>query len=197
MLKKLLILPIGFLLTNFLYISCCKCVDSKAPFYKLSSVSVQPRGSAGVLVDNGIPVTADTVFLNYYLTVNCVADARTDLSLFLVNAAYACKCNGCGEQGLKSKLVSIEITSDNLFNGIPANSSLNSFFKVKSDDPTKPDYSINDLIILFNQPVGIKAGFFAFTKVKPGNTLEHRFKLNLVYADNTELTVVTNPIVWQ
>ena len=195
MLKKILILPIGFLITTFLYISCCKCLDSKDPFYEVTRASVDPRGSGNVLVDNGNPVTADTFFLNYYLTVNCVAKAKTNISSFLVNSAYACSCNGCGERGLKSKLVSIEITSDNTFNGIAANSSLNNLFKVKNLDKNMPDYNIDSLITIFNNN-GITAGFFLFTKTKPGNTLNHKFKINMVYANNTTLTVATNPIFW-
>ena len=196
-LKKLLILPVGFLLSNFLYISCCKCLDSKDPFYEVTRANVRPTGSGGVLVDNGTPVIADTVFLNYFLMVNCIAEAKTGFSSLLVNGAYACKCNECGGQGLKSKLLSIEITSDNTFSGIAANGSLNSFFKVKSDDLNVPDYSISDLITFFNNNRGIKAGFFVFTKTKPGNNLSHKFKLNMIYANNSVVTVVTNPIVWQ
>ncbi|MEO6541818.1 MAG: hypothetical protein ABIN74_12520 [Ferruginibacter sp.] len=196
MLKKILILPIGFLITTFLYISCCKCLDSNDPFYEVTRANINPYGSGGVLVDNGIPVTADTVFLNCYLTVNCVAESKTDLS-FLVNSAYACKCNECGKHGLKSKLLSIEVTSDNIFNGIAANNSLNAFFKVKGDYGTMPDYSIDSLISFFNTQSSIRAGFFLFTKNKPGNTLPHKFKINMVYANTTVVTAVTHPIVWQ
>ncbi|MEO6254513.1 MAG: hypothetical protein ABIO79_14465 [Ferruginibacter sp.] len=196
MLKKILILPVGFLLTTILYISCCKCLDSNDPFYEATRITVDPRGSGGVLVDNGTPVTSDTVFLNCFLTVNCVAETKTDLS-FLVNSAYACSCRGCGEQGLKSKLLSIEVTSDNTFNGIAADNSLNSFFKVKGDNINVPDYSIDSLITLFNGPGNLRAGFFLFTKIKPGNTLSHKFKINMVFTNNTVLTVVTHPIVWQ
>jgi len=195
MLKKILILPVGFLITTFLYISCCKCLDSKEHFYEVQNASVRPAGSGGVLVDNGIPVTADTVFLNYYLGVKCIAEAKTDLS-FLVNSAYACSCNGCGEKGLKSKLVSIEITSDNTFKGIAANNSLNAVFKVKSDYINAPDYSTDSLVTLFNND-GLRAGFSTFTKTKPGNNLNHKFTMNMVYANTTVVTVVTNPIKWQ
>jgi hypothetical protein len=195
MLKKILILPVGFLLTTFLYISCCKCLDSKDHFYEVTRANVNPSGSGGVLVDNGIPVTADTVFLDCYLTVNCVAESKTDFS-FLVNSGYACSC-GCGEQGLKSKLLSIEVTSDNSFNGIAANNSLNSFFTVKDDNVGVPDYSIDSLIALCNESNGIRAGFLLFTKTKPGNTFSHKFKINMVYANSTVVTVVTNPIIWQ
>jgi hypothetical protein len=195
MLKKILILPVGFLITTFLYISCCKCLDPKGDFYEVARASVRPEGSGGVLVDNGMPVTADTVFLNYYLTVNCVAQIKPAFS-FLINSAYACSC-GCGEQGLKSKLLSIELTSDNVFNGIAANTSLNSLFKVKGDVSNAPDFSIDSLVTLFNGNDGIRPGFDLFTKSKPGNTLNHKFTLNMVYANNTVVTVVSNPIKWQ
>lgn len=197
MLKKILILPVGFLITTFLYISCCKCLDPKGDFYEVQSASVQPVGSGGVLVDNGNPVTADTVFLNYPLAVNCVAKSNIDLS-FLVNSAYACSCNGCGNKGLKSKLLSIELTSDNTFNGIAANNSLNSLFKVKGDYMAMPDYSIDSLVSFFNgQNDGIRGYFSLFTKTKPGNTLNHKFTMKMVYVNSTVVTATTNAIKWQ
>ena len=196
MLKKLLILPFSFLFTTFFYISCCKCIDTQTPFYEVKNAVVKPLGSGGVLIDNGSPVTADTIFLNYYLSVNCIAEAKTDFS-FLVNGAYACKCPECGGQGLKSKLLAIEITSDNIFNGIAAGTSLNSFFKIKADNIGMPDYNIDSLVSIFNSQSGIKAGFSVFTKKKPGNTVAHKLKMNMVFANNIVVTVFTNPIIWQ
>ena len=195
-LKKLLILPVGFLLTTFLYISCCKCADTQTPFYEVRNATVKPLGNGGVLIDNGTPVTADTIFLNYYLSVNCIAEAKTDFS-FLVNGAYACKCPECGGQGLKSKLLAIEITSDNIFNGIAAGSTLNSFFKIKADYVSMPNLSIDSLVSNFNTQGGIRTGFSVFTKTKPGNTVAHKLKMNMVFANNTVVSVITNPIAWQ
>jgi hypothetical protein len=193
-LKKLLILPVGFLFSTFLYISCCKCVEVKNHFYEVRNASVLAAGSGGVVVDNGIPITADTVFLNYYLSINCIAEAKTDLS-FLVNGAYACKCSECGDLGLKSKLLSVEITSDNIFNGIAANTSLNTFFKLKGDNLT-PDYPVDALVSLINES-NIRSGFSIFTKTKPGNILPHKFKLNMVYANSTNVSTISKPISWQ
>lgn len=195
-LKKLLILPVGFLFTTFIYISCCKCTDVQTPFYLVRNASVNPLGSGGVLIDNGTPVTADTIFLNYYLSVNCIAEAKTDFS-FLVNGAYACKCPECGGQGLKSKLLTIEITSDNVFNGIAAGNSLNSFFKIKADYVSMPDFNIDSLVNNFNTQGGIRTGFSVFTKTKPGNTFAHKLKMNMVFANSTVVTVFTKPITWQ
>jgi hypothetical protein len=194
-LKKLLILPVGFLLSNFLYISCCKCVDVKNHFYEVRNASVLAAGSGGAVVDNGIPITVDTVFLNYYLSINCIAEAKTDFS-FLVNGAYACKCSECGDLGLKNKLTSIEITSDNTFNGIAPNTSLNSFFKLKGDNIT-PDNPVDSLVMMVNQLRSIRSGFSIFTKTKPGNTAGHKFMLTMVYANNTTVTSISKPIIWQ
>lgn len=195
-LKKILILPVGFLLTTFLYISCCKCTDAQTPFYEVRNANVKPLGSGGVLIDNGTPVTTDTIFLNYYLNINCIAEAKTDFS-FLVNAAYACKCPECGGQGLKSKLLAIEITSDNVFNGIAAGSSLNSLFKIKADYVNMPNFSIDSMVNNFNTQGGIRTGFSVFSKIKPGNTLAHKLKMNMVFANNTIVSVITNSIAWQ
>lgn len=196
MLKKLLILPIGFVLTNFLYISCCKCVDVTEEYYKIVNAAVKPLGSGGQVIDNGIPITVDTVYLNYLLSPDCVAHAQPKLS-FLVNTATACSCRGCGDKGLKNKLASIQITSDNDFNGITANNSLNAFFRVKRDYWSNTDYSIDSLVTDFNGDYGMRSNFTLFTKTKPGNTSGHKFKLTMSFVNSNTVSVVTNPITWQ
>ena len=196
MLKKILILPVGFLLTTFLYISCCKCVEVKEHFYELKNASVKPLGSGGQIIDNGVAITADTVYLNYSFIPDCVARQNNKFS-FLVNAAYACSCIGCGDKGLKSKLNSIEITSDNVFNGMPANSSLNSFFKVQKDFYSNISYSIDSLVSTFNAEGSMRNSFSVFTKTKPGNTAGHKLKLTMRFANSTTVEVTANPIIWQ
>lgn len=194
-LKKILILPVGFIITNFLYVACCKCPDATYHYYEVLNAAVKPLGSGGQIIDNGIPITVDTVYLNYSLIPKCVAKAKTDFS-FLVNSAYACKCNECGRGGLKNKLTSIEITSDNVFNGIAANGSLKSFFMVK-DYYSNTGYSIDSLISIFNKKDKSVYTYSLFTKTKPGNTAGHKLKLTMSFANSTAVTVVANPIIWQ
>lgn len=196
MLKKILILPVGFLITTFLYISCCKCVEVKEHFYVLKNGTVKPLGSGGQIIDNGLPITVDTVYLNYLIIPDCVAKQKNNFS-FLVNAAYACTCIQCGDQGLKSKLNSIEITSDNTFNGISANGSLNSFFKVQKDFYSNTDYSLDSLVNLYNKEGMRSSNFSLFTKTKPGNTAGHKLKLTMRFANSTSVEVTANPIIWQ
>ena len=196
MLKKLLILPVGFILTNLLYISCCKCVEVKEHYYEVTNASVKPIGSGGQIIDNGVAITVDTVYLNYSFIPNCVVKAKKNLS-FLVNTAYACSCIGCGDKGLKNKLNSIEITSDNVFNGIAANNSLNSFFKVQKDFYSNTEYSIDSLVSNFNKEGNMRGDFSVFTKRKPGNTAGHKLKLTMRFANSTTVEVTANPIIWQ
>lgn len=195
MLKKLLILPIGFILTNLLYISCCKCVEVNEHFYRLTNASVRLLGSGGQIIDTGVAITSDTVYLNYSLMPVCVAMHKNNLS-FLINSAYACSCVGCGDKGLKSKLNSIEITSDNIYSGIAANSSLNSLFNVQKDYYLNENYSIDSLVKIFNAE-GMRSNFSVFTTTKPGNAAEHKFKLKMRFADSTTVEAIANPIVWQ
>lgn len=192
----MLILPVGFILTNLLYISCCKCVEVKDHFYKLSNASVRPIGSNGQIIDTGVAITADTVYLNYSLIPVCVAMQKNNFS-FLANTAYACSCIGCGDKGLKSKLSSIEITSDNIFNGIAAYKSLNTFFEVQKDYYLNDNYSIDSLVKIFNAESSMRSYFSIFTTTKPGNAVEHKFKMTMRFADSTTVEVAANPIVWQ
>ena len=195
-LKKILILPVGFVLTNFLYIACCKCPDPKS-YYEVTTVTVKTLGSGGVVIDNGIPVTTDTVYLNYNFINRCVAKTDVDFS-FLVSAAMACKCNECGRSGIKNKLTTIKISSDSVFNGIAANQPLNSFFKVNDLYNSANPFSIDSLINSVNNNYSPLLGTYSlFTKVKPGNTAGHKFTLTMNFVNGTTVSVVTNPIKWQ
>lgn len=196
MLKKLLILPVGFLFTTFFYIACCKCVDVKELYYEFTNVTVKPLGSGGQIIDNGIAITVDTVYLNYSYVPNCVARQKNNFS-FLVNSAYACSCNGCGDRGLKNKLNAVDITSDHVFNGIAANSPLNSFFKAQNDFYSNNSYGMDSLLTTLNTDAIYRSRFSLFTKIKPGNTAGHKFKLTMRFANNTIAEVTTNPIIWQ
>ncbi len=194
-LKKIIILPVGFFITNFLYIACCKCPPERH-FYEVMNANVKPLGSGGIIIANGLPVTADTVYLNYTFSNTCIASAKPDFS-FLVNAAYACKCNECGRGGLKSKLTSFQISSDNIFNGVVANQSLNSMFKVKDYFNPNISYSIDSLISAVNNGSHRLGYYSLFTKTKPGNTSGHKFKLTIGFANGSTVSVAANPIIWQ
>jgi hypothetical protein len=195
-LKKLLILPVAFLLTNIMYIACCKCPPPNN-HYEVTSIKVTATVSGGMSADNGIAVTADTFYLNYNFLNKCVAKVNNYFS-FLVNTSTACKCSECGRNGLNHKVTNIKISSDTIFNGIAPNQSLNSLFLVKSFYNNNSPYSIDSLIKSVNINTNVLLGTYSlYTKVKPGNTAKHKFTLSLSFDNSSNVNTTSNQIFWQ
>lgn len=197
-LKKLLILPVGFVFTNFLYIACCNCKPVKKNYYEAVNILVKPSGSKNTVVDNSTPVYVDSLYLDCMFYTDCVA-AYTNPFSFFVNTANACSCQSCGDEGLKTKIMSIEITSDNIYNNVPANGSLNSIFKTygKYSAGRGANISIDSAITLINLNQQRLADFNLYTKTKPGNTAGHQVNIKAIFANGNTLSSKTKAIYWQ
>jgi hypothetical protein len=197
-LKKLLILPAGFLFTNIMYITCCNCKPVNKNLYEAVNLLLKPSGSKNAIVDNGTPVFVDSLYLDCLFYTDCVANKKNNFS-FLVNTANACSCDGCGDDGLKSKITAIEITGDNIYNGIAANSSLNSLFKTynKYNLQNGVNLSIDSVISLININQMRLSDVNLYTKTKPGNALGHQLNLKATFANGSTFSSKTKPIYWQ
>jgi hypothetical protein len=127
--KKLIILPLGFVLIHVLYIGCCKCIEGDY-FRELSSFRAVHYGSIPS-ANFDTAFVKDTLFTNFNLNYNLITNARPNPFNQLVNAAYAtsCNCNPYGDKGFKYPLDSIAIKSDKIFNGAAAGTNLVSLFK--------------------------------------------------------------------
>ena len=151
-------------------------------------------GSGNTVVDTGVVTTVDSIYLSYDLMGECVAWQNNNFS-FLVSQAQAtsCKCNFCGEQGMKNKVAEIVISSDSIYNNIPANQSLNHLFKVETANAsTLPFDSVKALI---NRPPTYY-GFRTFITTKPGNNKGHIFKLKMRFENGEEIFVDSRRITW-
>jgi len=194
--RKIIILPALFFLSHIIYIGCCKCPEVFERYYEVVSAIVKPLGSGNKIIDNGLATTVDTVYLNYSFNGKCLAQKIPDFS-FLVNSAYACSCASCGADGLKNKLNLFQISSDTVYNGIAANQSLNALFKVKRAYYLNEYYSIDSLVKEVNNGYRQFDELSIFTKIKPGNTGGHKFKLTMGFANGSVVSVTTNSIKWQ
>ena len=197
--KKILILPVVFLLTNIMYIACCDCKPTNKNFYEAINFLVKPYGSNNIVVDNGTPVNIDSLYLDCLFYTNCVVSSKNNFS-FLINTASACKCNdNCGNKGLKSKLTLVEITSDNIYKGIPAGTSLNIFFKTydKYNPPTGIFLSIDSMVTLINLNQRELSSLNLYTITKPGNALWHQLNLKTTFANGSTFSAKTKAIYWQ
>ncbi len=198
-LKKILILPVSFLITNVMYVACCDCTPSNKHYYQVENLLLKPLGSNNIVVDTGSVVNMDSLYLDCLFFNNCVAQNKNNFS-FLINTASACKCNNnCGDEGLKSKLTSVLITSNNIYNNIPANTPLNSFFKTYDKYNTRigANVSVDSAINLINLSKTRVSDFNLYTKTKPGNALAQKLNIKATFANGTTFSAETKAIFWQ
>ena len=191
--KKIIILPALFILSTMVYIGCCKC-DDVLEFSEYKNFIVRAYGSGGAIIDTGAITTTDTVFLQYTPQVNCVAVQKSSLT-FLGNETYACKCVGCGRSGLKHKVVSIKISSDSIYNGVPADMPLNNFFKAQLYFGTS-SIAIDSLVNIINSRQVPYAPIIFHTSIKPSNSKRHLFKMEMSFQNGNLLTTRSRRIVW-
>lgn len=127
-LKKILILPVGFILIHVLYIGCCKCLEGdyyrEPSSLRASHYSRLPNSSLDTVY------IIDTLFTSLQVNFNYITQAQKNPFGQLVNAAYAtsCRCN-TGDLGYKHPVDSITIASNKTFNGMPAGANLITYFK--------------------------------------------------------------------
>jgi len=127
-LKKILILPVGFILIHILYIGCCKCIEGN--FHReISSLRALEYGHSGFSTKDTIKVI-DTLFTTIQFNYNLVGK-NTNPMAQLVNSAYAtrCNCENYSDSGYKYKIDSLVITSSDNFKGVTAGQDISSFFK--------------------------------------------------------------------
>lgn len=195
MIKKLIILPLCFLLIHFLYITCvCNCPDIKDKYFSVKNIAVQALGSNNAIIDS--VTTTDTISLSYDFFLDCVAFQKNPFNA-LVNSLYACSCKGCGDYGIKSKIMKFEITSDSVYNGIPANTSLNNVFRVKQWNYfTAFDRKTLDTVKTYVNNGYPLASVKLFSTIKPLDARGHRFTLTLITENNEMKTVTAKRIFW-
>ena len=193
--KKIIILPALFILSTAAYVSCCGDKPIIYPFYKVTGIGVSTYGSGRAIIDTGAVTMVDTIFLNYGFIQDCSAKAKNPFA-FLGNETFALSCpeNECGNNGIKSKISSLNISSDSLYNSQLSNTSLNNYFKVNygnsssvSIDSLIKDINTNKRQLQFDQ---------FFTTTKPLNSKPHAFTLKLLLEDGTLLSATTKRIRW-
>ena len=194
-LKKILLLPAGFLAIHLLYVSCCKCPDTNEPYIEIGRLEVSASATGNAVVDNGVPTTVDSIRLYYTVYNKCVAYQNPFANL--VSSAYACSCQGCGYEGVKSKIKSITVTSDSAFNGIAAGSSLNNNFKaVNINTNNVLEYITIDSMRNYINTLSYVGNIPIVTGVKPTDFHGHKFTLTIQTEDNKTVKATTKMINW-
>ena len=192
--RKIVILPGLFILSTVVYLSCCPKTEVFL-FYKITGIGASAYGSGRAVVDTGLVTTVDSIYLNYGFIRDCAKNSTNPAS-FLMNQSFALSCPGaiCGEQGIKNKIQSIKISSDSVYNNLPANTPLNNYFKVNLANNSFT--GIDSLVVLVNDNKRqLQWEQFVIT-TKPSNNRGHVFKLDLQFLDGSIFTASTKRIFW-
>lgn len=192
--RKIVILPSLFVLSTVIYLSCCP-KSQVFEFYKITGIGASAYGSGRAVVDTGLVTNVDSIYLNYGFIQGCAKNSTNPAS-FLMNQSFALSCLGniCGEQGIKNKIQSIKISSDSIYNSLPANTSLNNYFKINLSNTIF--IGVDSLVTLVNDnKKQLQWEQFVIT-TKPSNNRGHVFKLDLQFLDGTILTASTKRIFW-
>jgi len=194
MAKKMIILPLLFLLVHFGYIACipCKCETIREKYFKVENIIVLAYANSNMITDPTIPLTTDTISLRYEFYIGCVAYQKNPFVDFL-NAAYACSCAECGYEGTKSKIRTFEISSDSVYNGIPPNTSLNNVFKIKKWYTINPSdgKTLDTVKTYINNGYPLSSPVTLFSTTKPLDAKGHKFTLTMTTEDGVTRSVTT------
>ena len=137
----------------------------------------------------------DSIYLNYGFINNCAINNKNKAA-FLMNQGLALSCPDavCGQKGLKNKIVSLTISSDSVYNNLPANTSINNYFQVNLSNK----FRTLDAFVSIVNANGHQLQFEQFViTTKPSNNKGHVFKLEVQFDDGTVLTASTKRIFWQ
>jgi hypothetical protein len=197
MLKKIIILPLLFIISTIVHISCCNCPDiDNRHFYTVNNVKFKFIDTFFRDINLGQPFTRDSLYFSLTYQRNCVVK-NTIPNPFLFNSAIACKCLGCGYKGLKNKLSTINITSNAAIYGTSPGNSLNSFFKFGVYGNTGRDkyYPAIEMVDSVN-----KFGDFIQKLVlvaKPNTPFTGNFTVDLKFENEQPIQAITPTITWQ
>ena len=128
--KKIFLFPLYFLLTNVLYIGCCKCMEGSF-FSKVVSVRSYEYSRDTVRRIDTVKIQ-DTLFTNLKINAELVGAIKSNPMSGFVNSAYAFSCdclNDITTLGYKFPIDSLTITSNQAFKGIAAGNDLSGLFK--------------------------------------------------------------------
>lgn len=131
--KKIFLLPVAFLLVNFLYIGCCHCIESLGgkPYRDITGMRIYESG-------NGL-YSRDTVNIKDSLTISInfpyqyIANLPANpMKQFVGTAnAFSCSCIPLPDSGYKYKIDSLKIISDKDLFGIAAGQDVGGLFKAE------------------------------------------------------------------
>lgn len=200
-LKKILILPVGFIFTHALYIGCCKCAEGI--FYREISSATASHYSPLPNTSLDTTYTNDSLTTIIQLRFNYITQTKSNFANALVNTAYAtsCSCDNFTDLGYKYNIDSLIITSNNEFNGVAAGDNLAAFFKgienCNHSTATSLVYlPIQQTLDSLNKCRAYDAVYIN-TAIQPGPNKVHKFNYRL-YSNGRKYEITGRKVVkWQ
>lgn len=181
------------LLTVFLISGLGGCCDEHIPYWTISDLSFEVYDETNhVFADSAIyfPATAPyrLIIVNEIEFITSVGPSISDL---FIQQALAFQCPDPGEDGMKDSIVSIELTSNHTFNGIPAGQSLNDQIRIENTLTVDEFLQFTgSLHPLFGRAINI-----TFTE-RPVNST-HQFTIRLGLESGKTFTARTVEVTWE
>ncbi len=202
--KKILILPICFLVITLVEIACtCKCDYNKDLHY----FNIKSNGKLYLYKDNNTfvaqsqTITTDSLRVLAGFSSDCIAQRQQ--SLFTGAYAYDPKCFcPCGDLGLKNKIREIIYTASNNFDGIPDGNSLNGKVLQKYYSKTGVLKFITiqeymDSLNASNTSQFLYEQSSAIIPTKPATPFNGKIKLAYIFTNNDTVSAETINFGWQ
>ncbi|MBL7726721.1 MAG: hypothetical protein JNM68_03500 [Dinghuibacter sp.] len=198
--KKAILLYLGYVVVATIIQGCCgnaNCIS----YVELKNGLLRVKINGVYQQTGSYSTTVDTLDMQMDFTREFIAYEQPRVQL--MNSAYATKCDMCenGERGLKDKIKTILLTSNQAYLGSPAGNSLNNLFKfydVATGNITPRLIPLDSLGFFMNRghnrinlaPVRMASG------TKPGNGLPHTLNIRFEFESGKIVNAVSPEFSW-
>jgi hypothetical protein len=172
-------------------------------YYEINDLTCQvfKDDSLSILIQPTDTVSNNQVFFKINMTYDYIADNRALQYFIFSRSLYAFSKGRPGRDGLKEKLSSIKIYSNNSFNGHVAGSDIKELFKWHDVQWDGQQKSIDSLVMLLNKTAFFVAESPYFLKLvlkeKPLDSLQHIFSFDFLYQNGQHQLVSSTMINWK
>ncbi len=187
--KKIAILSFLFIAPVLIYLSCCKCssINTSNLYKNITGLTISAYGQGGSFAPDTIFVRDSLVSLLNFKYDFVAKNQWSNINLMNEASATSCNCEFYPSKGIKSKIDSLVIVSDQIFNGLAPNSNLAHFFVSQfSGQNNFPQYgtvaqSIDSSLNGEFKPGFLGGGTTRYYVSKPFDNLSHRITFILYY----------------
>ena len=176
-------------------VSCCR--QATRDYVHLKELALELADAAGNPLPSGTRTSAAELQATLQFRIDYIALGPTGWPF--IGSAQALQCPAEGMSGLKSAVTEVVLTSTGLFNGRAAGQSLNPFVRCfTANSPT--EFPLSQLADSLNTKKGqayrINLPIVLRISPKPTDNAQQQFQVRVRQANASELTQLTQDIVW-